>query len=337
MTTSMAEPTSAEEVRAALADARSDRRAIEVQGGGSILDRLPRGDETVLSIAGLRGVVAHAADDLTVTVRAGTPIAELAEELATDGQECPIEPTDGAGSTVGGRIAAGLAGPRQLGVGRVRDWLLRARFVTGEGRAATAGGVTVKDVTGYDVCRLLTGSWGTVAVLTEVTLKLRPIPRHGAWYATAAPEPRLDGALYRPAALFTTAERTWAWLEGHPDDIAEQAARAGMREAQPPALPRTARASLDPARLPAFVGSIAGRDLRWATQDGVGVCHLEGGADDVAAARGTAEQLGGSLLVLDPSLGLPAFGRAPDDTAMAERVRAALDPDRVLAPWRWSR
>lgn len=240
--TTTIEPATAEDLATALSDLRAEGRAVEISGGGSVLGRPPASDAPLLSVAGLRGIVAHAADDLTVTVRAGTPLTDLASELAAVGQECPIEPAEVLGSTVGGRIATALAGPRQLGAGRVRDWVLRARFVTGDGKQATAGGVTVKDVTGYDLCRLVTGSWGTIAVLTEVTLKLRPIPRHRAWYVTEAPRHDLDRVLFRPAGLFTDADRSWVLLEGHPDDAAEQAALVGLTPADAaPELPERMR------------------------------------------------------------------------------------------------
>jgi len=338
--TTTIEPATADDVAAALADLRAEGRPVEIGGGGSVLSRLPTSDAPLLSVAGLHGIVSHAADDLTITVRAGTPMTELAAELAAVGQECPIEPVDGLGSTVGGRIATALAGPRQLGAGRVRDWLLRARFVTGDGKQATAGGVTVKDVTGYDLCRLITGSWGTIAVVTEVTLKLRPIPRHRAWYVTDAPRHDLDRVLFRPAGLITDAERTWVLLEGHPDDAAEQAALAGLSPTDAtPDLPVRARAALDPAVLDDYVAEIAPLDLRWVAQDGVGVCHLDGDAAALTTARDAAVRRGGALLVLDPSLGLPAFGPGPGrgDDEMTERVRSALDPDGLLAPWRWTR
>jgi FAD/FMN-containing dehydrogenase len=326
----------ADEVRAAVMDARRDRTPLEVRGGGSVLDQIRSDGERVLSIAGLDGVVAHAAEDLTITVLAGLRVTELTEVLAAAGQECPIEPTAAAGSTVGGRVAAALATPRQLGAGRVRDWLLRVRFVTGAGQLATAGGVTVKDVTGYDLCRLLTGSWGTIGVITEVTLKLRPIARHRRWYRTQAPRHDLDSVLYRPASLITTPDRTHVLLEGHPEDAADQAALVDLEPSDAPTLPRTARAAVDPARLSEYVAGLGGSVTTWAAQDGVGVCHLDADAEGLAVARRRAEDLGGSLLVLDTSLGLPAFGdRAP--SRMAARVAAALDPDRILAPWRWTR
>jgi glycolate oxidase FAD binding subunit len=336
MTAAIAEVASAEEARDAVMDARRDAAPMEIRGGGSVLDRLRAGDAPVLSVAGMTGVVAHAAEDLTVTVRAGTPLAELAQVLADAGQECPIEAAGGAGSTVGGRIATALAGPRQLGAGRVRDWLLRVRFVTGAGHLATAGGVTVKDVTGYDLCRLMTGSWGTLGVITEVTLKLRPLARHRAWYAADRRRHDLDALLYRPVSAITTRERTHVLLEGHPDDASEQAALAGVEPAEAPTLPTAARASVDPAQLIDLVTDLDALGLTWAAQDGVGVCHLDGEAEQLTAARATAEGRGGALLVLDPTAGVTAFG-GMRSSAITDRVVAALDPDHVLAPWRWTR
>ena len=336
MTATVDELSTAEEVRERVLDARRDATPLEIRGGGSVLDRLPSGDHPVLSVAGMTGVVAHAAEDLTVTVRAGTPLVELAEVLAAAGQECPIEPSGEVGSTVGGRIATALAGPRQLGAGRVRDWLLRVRFVTGAGHVATAGGVTVKDVTGYDLCRLMTGSWGTLGVITEVTLKLRPLARHRAWYGTDRPRRDLDALLYRPVSAITTRERTHVLLEGHPDDASEQATVAGLEPADEPALPTAARASVDPSQLTGLVTDVDALGLAWAAQDGVGVCHLDGDAEQLTAARAAAEGRGGALLVLDPTAGVAAFG-GMRSSAITDRVVAALDPDHVLAPWRWTR
>ncbi len=328
-------PTTEGEVAEAIADARAARQPIEIRGGGSVLDRLPTGGGPVLSTQALTGVVALAAEDLTVTVRAGTPLEVLAEVLAEHGQECPIEPSAGAGSTVGGRVATALAGPRQLAAGRVRDWVLRVRFVPGTGQPTVAGGVTVKDVTGYDLCRLLTGSWGTIGVLTEVTLKVRPIAAERAWFATSAPEPDLEARLYRPAGLFTTPERSHVLLEGHPDDVTDQAAAAGLVPAGGVSLPRTARASVDPVHLGAFIAGLDAARTPFVAQDGVGVCYLDGDAEALAEARRRAEEHGGSLLVLEPSLGLAAFGRTAAPDQLAQRVRDALDPDGVLAPGRW--
>lgn len=337
MTTTTLEPSTADELVAAVNDVRGDDGSVEVRGGGTVLDRLPTNDVPVLSTGGLRGIVALAPEDLTITVRAGTPLADLTDELAEHGQECPIEPAAGAGSTVGGRIATGLAGPRQLSAGRVRDWLLRVRFVAGTGQHVMAGGVTVKDVTGYDLCRLLSGSWGTIGAITEVTLKLRPIARNRAWFASEGPEPDLDARLFRPAALFTTPTRTHVLLEGHPDDATAQADLVGLHPAEAPELPTTARASVDPAVLGSLRAALHGLDVEVVTQDAVGVGYLDAPASTLPAVREACERLGGTLLILDPESGLPAFGAGAAPDALSERMTRALDPDGVFAPWRWQR
>ena len=337
MSTTTLEPGTADELAAAVNDVRADSSAVEIRGGGTVLDRLPTNDDPVLSTAGLRGIVALAAEDLTITVRAGTPLTDLTDELAEHGQECPIEPAAGAGSTVGGRIATGLAGPRQLSAGRVRDWLLRVRFVAGTGQQVMAGGVTVKDVTGYDLCRLLSGSWGTIGAITEVTLKLRPIARHRAWFTSDGPDPDLDARLFRPAALFTSSTHTHVLMEGHPDDAATQAELVGLRPGQAPELPTTARVSVDPADLGALRAALRGLDVEVVTQDAVGVGYLDVAASGLPAVREECERLGGTLLVLDPESGLAAFGTGAAPDALSERMTRALDPDGVFAPWRWQR
>lgn len=339
----------AEEVAEAIGQARRQARGLEARGGATLLPRLggaarpePSEDADVLALDGLSGIVDHPAADLTVTVRAGTPVAELASALAEAGQECPIEPLAGAdgaplGSTVGGRVSAALAGPRQLGAGRVRDWVLRVRYVTGEGRVAHAGGATVKDVTGYDLCRLLTGSWGTLAVLTEVTLKLRPRPPARAWYRTTRPPSAWWATLHDPAAIVTDAVGTSVLLEGHPDDVAEQADAAGLEESTPPTPPTGARAVVDPSRTDELVAAISELDCAWAAEPALGLVHLAGDATALEQARAQAERLDGRLLRLDGDAQAPVFGHDPGPDPYAGPLREALDPDAVLAPWRWSR
>src|SRR6056297_2956410 len=320
--------TEVESIVAAVEEARGRQRQLLVRGGGSVLDRLPPTDADELSTAELTGVVDHRPQDLVVTVRAGTPIEELSALLAAHGQECPIEPLAGHGSTVGGRLATALAGPRQLQAGRVRDWVLRVRLVTADGRVVTAGGVTVKDVTGYDLCRVATGSWGGVGVITEVTLKLRPIPTRTAWFATDQPAPEILARLYRPAAVVTTAERTLVCLEEHPDDVAAQAAAAGLVPTEPPTWPTAARAAVDPARLGELTTWARATGVDHAAFEGVGVC-LFGDLTDPTVVAAQVADVGGRLLVLDGGATAGAMG-LPPPPAMAERVRAALDPHRTL-------
>ncbi len=324
-------------VTAAFQAAATDGQRLVIRGSGSVLDRLPppAGAE-VLSTEQLTGVLDHRPEDLVVTVRGGTPVEELAALLATHGQECPIEPLAGHGGTVGGRLATALAGPRQLAAGRVRDWVLRVRLVTPECRVATAGGVTVKDVTGYDLCRLATGSWGTLGVIAEVTLKLRPIPTQSAWFSTERPATSALADLYRPAAVVSTADATYVHLEEHPDDVTAQATTAGLTPAEPPRWPTTARAAVDPARLAELTDWARRSGLDLAAFEGVGVCLLDGDAETISAAAAQVAALGGGLLHLDPRAG-GAHAPSGGPTDMRERVRAAFDPEQILTDVRQSR
>jgi len=354
-----------DDVVAAVRDARSDGVRLAVRGHGSVLDRIggPPASARVLATGALRGIVSYVPEDLIVTVRAGTPLSEVRAVLAEAGQECPLEPdpaaleedglTRAAGETakgtVGGRLAAALAGPRQLNAGRVRDWVLRVRFVAGTGDVVTSGGVTVKDVTGYDLCRLLVGSWGAIGILTEVTLKLRPIARTSVWTVSDASDVDPIAQLYRPEAVLRSGERTWVRLEGHPDDVAADRAALGLEISGPPVLPASARLAVDPVRLAEVAREVRAAGVEVLTQDGVGVAHLGGDAQGITAARAAAERAGGALIVLDPALGLAPFGHtgvhdAEGDAAgtarlggMAARVADALDPKRVLDSPRWER
>ncbi|AOS81395.1 MULTISPECIES: glycolate oxidase subunit GlcE [Hydrogenophaga] len=122
------------------------------------------------------GILNHEPSELVVTVRAGTPLAELEAALAEHGQCLPFEPPRfGAGGTVGGAVASGLAGPARASVGGARDYVLGARLVNGRGELLTFGGQVMKNVAGYDVSRALAGSWGALGLITELSLKVLPV------------------------------------------------------------------------------------------------------------------------------------------------------------------
>lgn len=138
-------------------------------------DPLERCDR-VLEISRLSGVVEHEPGDLVATVRAGTTLAELAAALARKKQRWPVEAGAAERATVGGTIASAAFGPSRLRYFHPRDWILGARAVLGDGTAVRSGGKVVKNVTGYDLTRLWSGSFGTLAAMCEVTLKLTAIP-----------------------------------------------------------------------------------------------------------------------------------------------------------------
>jgi glycolate oxidase FAD binding subunit len=123
------------------------------------------------------GIVDYAPTELVVTVRAGTPLAELEAALAEHNQFLPFEPPHfGAGATVGGAVAAGLSGPRRVAAGSVRDFVLGASLIDGRGEVLAFGGRVMKNVAGYDMARTLAGSLGTLGVLLDLSIKVLPRP-----------------------------------------------------------------------------------------------------------------------------------------------------------------
>jgi glycolate oxidase FAD binding subunit len=255
-------------------------------------------------------------------------LADLDCELERHGQECPIE---GPGRSVGGRVASGLSGLRRLGSGPVRDWLLGMRVVTADGTIVRFGGPTVKNVTGYDLTRLACGSWGTLGVFTEVTLRLRPRPPFRAWYVAHAPERELLRVL-RAASIVRTRERTHVLLEGHADDCLRQVDRWGLVQSPPPRLPAGFRLAIPPAQMH---DSLARIDGNYAAEIGIGIIHAEPRSRNVLELRRHCEALGGRLLVLKRDAGVPAFG-GRGASVFHNRVKQALDPHGVFAPWRFA-
>lgn len=157
--------------------AAAARTALRIRGSGSkdFYGARALADE-VLDTRALTGIVAYEPSELVVTVRAGTPLAELEALLATQGQRLPFEPPHfGPGATVGGMVAAGLSGPARASAGSVRDYVLGAEIVNGQGERLRFGGTVMKNVAGYDLSRLMAGSWGRLGLITEVSLKVLPV------------------------------------------------------------------------------------------------------------------------------------------------------------------
>ncbi|WP_397408628.1 glycolate oxidase subunit GlcE [Polaromonas sp.] len=149
---------------------------LRIRGGGSkdFYGQTLQGE--VLDVTPLAGITSYEPTELVVTVRAGTPLAELEALLAERGQCLPFEPPRfGPGATVGGMVAAGLSGPARASVGAVRDYVLGATLLNGKGELLTFGGQVMKNVAGYDVSRLMAGAMGTLGLLTELSLKVLPV------------------------------------------------------------------------------------------------------------------------------------------------------------------
>ncbi|WP_339450591.1 glycolate oxidase subunit GlcE [Pseudomonas sp. JAI120] len=151
---------------------------LRIQGSNSkaFLGRTVTGE--VLDTRAHRGIVSYDPTELVITARCGTPLAELAEVLDASQQMLPCEPPSfGEHATVGGMIASGLSGPRRPWSGSVRDFILGTRLITGQGKHLRFGGEVMKNVAGYDLSRLMAGSYGGLGVVTEVSLKVLPKPR----------------------------------------------------------------------------------------------------------------------------------------------------------------
>jgi glycolate oxidase FAD binding subunit len=161
-----------ERIKAAAADGTQ----LRIRGGGSKdFYGEPVGGE-LLDTRSLAGISCYEPSELVVTVRAGTPLAELEAVLAERGQCLPFEPPHFAGgASVGGMVAAGLSGPARASVGSVRDYVLGLTMVNGKGEQLTFGGQVMKNVAGYDVSRLMVGSLGTLGLIAEVSLKVLPV------------------------------------------------------------------------------------------------------------------------------------------------------------------
>jgi glycolate oxidase FAD binding subunit len=209
------------------------------------------------------GIEWFRADEMTVCCGAGTPVSELDDALVAHGQ-CVAIPPHG---TVGGALAVGHSGLRRLGDGPVRDTLLQARYVSAAGDVVKAGGPTVKNVTGFDLCRLLVGSRGTLGFIGDAILRTRPRARFEQWFVTRADPFETLGALYRPTSVLWDGSTTWVLLGGDERDVLAAATANHLEPVSgPPELPAGGRWSVPPSRL---------RDLRgtFVAEVGVGVVH----------------------------------------------------------------
>jgi glycolate oxidase FAD binding subunit len=220
------------------------------------------------------GIVDCTPAEMTVRVGAGTTVADLDDELAEVGQCVALPAWDGA--TIGGVLAVGHSGIRRLGYGPLREAVLELRVATSAGRAVTAGGPTVKNVSGFDLPRLLVGSLGTLALIGEVVLRTRPLPECSVWRRGEGVDPFVAlRSLHRPVSLLWDGARTWVLIEGTAGAVRSEcdaAGALGLTDAVegPPELP-SERVSMRPRDL-ACLPDVGGR---FVAEIGVGVAHRD--------------------------------------------------------------
>lgn len=231
---------------------------VAVEGGRTRWELGGPLDEGTRLIAAPNGIVDYKPEEMTVTARAGTTVADLHAALGERGQRTALPER---GGTVGGALAVGQSDHRALGRGLVRTALLQVRYVSAEGRIVSSGGPTVKNVSGFDIPRLMVGSLGTLGLLAEVILRTNPIPSFSRWLRIDGSDDAIpnevSSALLQPSAVLWDGTTTWIELEGHePDvdaqtDIARRVAGSDMTIIEADELPDlpTCRWSLAPAEL----------------------------------------------------------------------------------------
>jgi glycolate oxidase FAD binding subunit len=369
-------PDTEEQVVEAIRDAKTPL-AVEGRGTKQGFGR-PAEAGAVLRLAGLSGMTMYEPDEMVFTAKAGTPLAEIEAALAQKGQCLGFEPGEigmlwdaQEGGTIGGAVAAAIAGPRRFAAGAARDHLLGFVAINGAGERFKAGGRVVKNVTGYDVPKLAAGSFGTLFAMTEVTLRALPRGQTTTVLALDGKEPAealrilraVAASPFEPSGLIHLATgespRTLIRLEGQSEGVAARAAeltKAIAKDAR--ALPaeegaalfRTAtnlhtlfdrettlwRASVPPTRAHDMITRVT--PAAWFADAAGGILWFEyKDASDPAAMHAAARDLGGhATLVRKGAVQTDDVFPPLEAAALAltSRVKAAFDPGRRLNPGR---
>jgi glycolate oxidase FAD binding subunit len=365
-------PGTNDELAAIITAAGRAGEAVVLWGGGT---RIGVGDpperyDIAVDLSGLAGIVEHSPADLVCTVRAGTTLAELETVLGASGQRWPVEAPRPDRATVGGTIASAAAGPSRLRYQHPRDWIIGCTAVLGDGTITRAGGRVVKNVTGYDLTRLYSGSYGTLVALAEVTLKLMALPERTATLRATAVD--LHDALRIASVLRAThlpldalavvtggaAEkvgevRTSVFIRIAGPDAAVERVTSAVRELSG-ATPFEARAWNAITSLPgnsdrvARAGWPAGHDLpvgldlaNAVIYPGSGIAFALGTLDVelFGRMRASLEAADGALIVERADAEFKravggAWGRPRVPLAIARALKDRFDPHGVLAPGR---
>ncbi len=310
LTATMGSGPAIDEALAAFAGEIGPEGLVCVRGGGTRWSRGGEPDPGVRVVRAPTGVIDFDPAEMTVRVRAGTTVAELHRELAAAGQRTalPVRPS----GTVGGALAVGESSLARLGLGSVRDALLQARYVAADGQVVTAGAATVKNVSGFDLCRLLVGSLGTIGLIGEALLRTRPLPPIERWVRALGVDPRPVLNQSRTAdSILWDGSAVWVLACGFEVDVDADLARLAeigdFAAAAPPDLPPH-RWSLRPDRAAVFDPADFGIDGSFVAEIGVGIVHAERPQPPRPRSRGV--------------------------TRLNERVKASFDPTGRLNPGR---
>ena len=337
-----AAPSTSEELAELLAEASAGGLKVLVWGGGTHQGLGHRVvPDLVISTSRLNRLLAWEPDDMTVVIEGGMGVADLEARLAARGQTAVLPETAGE-ATVGGVLAAGISGYRRGRYGPTRDRILEITVVTGDGRIVKAGGRVVKNVTGYDLPRLVVGSFGSLGVVVSACLKLWPRPNAAA--TVTLNDPGRADLVYRPLSVLADRSSTRIFLAGTQAEVESQASRVGgVREeglVWPPPLPGETTWSLRVA--PSMMESALNRipsDADRIGQMTVGeIAFSSARLDGMVDLRGWAESVGGRLVITRASESFyelfDPWGTPPPALDLQRRLIGAFDPRRVINPGR---
>lgn len=376
-------PTDIRDLTEIVIEAAATGEKLEIRGGGGkAAFGCAREDASVLDMRGFASIIDYDPAELTLRAGAGAPLAEIQKLVAAQGQMLAFEPWDQAAlfggeagrGTIGGALASSAAGPRRLSRGGARDHLLGFEAVSGRGERFIAGGNVVKNVTGFDLSKLVCGSWGRLAALTQVTVKVLPAPRlvesfaldgvapeiaQAALNAAMKSQAEIAAAAYSPGKDSLTVFR----LEGvEPSIRARSTLLSGLLEAFGKLRPMDAteydgfwsgvrdvsafssasilwRLNVPPSRGAGVAQELCGAETNWLMDWAGGLVWIPG-IEDAARVRDAAAKAGGhATLIRAPAAmrtTIPALHPASAGVARVERaVRAAFDPTGVFETGRF--
>lgn len=371
----VARPGSTEEVSAVLRAAHGRGLHVVPCGAGTRLTwgGAPAAVDLVLDVSRLDGVLTHAAGDLVVTVAAGLPLATLQDTLAPHGQRLALDPVV-SGGTIGGTVATATSGPLRYRYGSVRDLLIGITVVRADGTVTRAGGKVVKNVAGYDLGKLYTGSLGTLGVITEAVFRLHPLPEAARWITVATPDPQRAAAAVaavrssqndpvalevdrpapgEPVTVGVALEGVAGGIDARCDDVARllgdaAGAAAGVSDSPPdwwgrlphdPVAGPGVTLTHEPASLGDVLATAPGA-VRGSAGAGVLAVGLDPtrAPEDLDALRTLAGRHGGSAVLRcatpDAKRDCDVWGPVPALPLM-QRVKDEFDPEHRLAPGRF--
>jgi glycolate oxidase FAD binding subunit len=322
--------------------ASEERLGVRVVGGGTRQGYgSPPPPDIVLDMAGLSGIEEWDPDDLTVTVGAGTKVAELEAELSGRSQTAVLPEVPGA-STVGGVISAGVSSLRRARLLGTRERMLEVRLVTGDGRVVRGGGRVVKNVSGYDLPRLVVGAFGSLGVITSVCLKLWPKPPAAATVAIG--DLATAARVRRPLAVLEHDGSVDVYLWGTLEEVEASAARLGgvVREGhhwpEDPVGPFRWSLRVPPAFTREAVGRLPDGWSHLAVHGAGEIRAASANPSGAADLRHWAESVGGALVMVDRPQGgadgLDPWGAPPPGLEIQRRLIAQFDPARIINPGR---